>query len=52
MGDMGYMFPRPDGVLLGGTYEHDEWDATPQPDAIARIIASHRRFFAGMRCPA
>ena len=52
MGDMSYMFPRPDGILLGGTYEHDEWDATPQPDAIARIIASHQRFFAGMRCPA
>jgi glycine/D-amino acid oxidase-like deaminating enzyme len=33
-----YMFPRPDGILLGGTFETDVWDATPQPADIARII--------------
>jgi glycine/D-amino acid oxidase-like deaminating enzyme len=49
-GEAGYMFPRADGILLGGTFERDEWDATPQPDAIARILASHRRLFAGLRC--
>ena len=48
----GYMFPRPDGILLGGTFEVDQWDATPQPDAIARILATHKRFFAGFRCTA
>jgi glycine/D-amino acid oxidase-like deaminating enzyme len=46
----GHMFPRPDGILLGGTFELDEWDATPQPETIARIIASHQRLFAGFRC--
>ena len=46
----GHMFPRPDGILLGGTFELDEWDATPQPEAIARIIASHQRLFARFRC--
>jgi len=51
-GQSGYMFPRSDGILLGGTFERDEWDATPQPADIARIVESHRRFFAGMRCPA
>jgi D-amino-acid oxidase len=51
-GEAGYMFPRADGILLGGTFEHDQWDATPQPDAIARIIASHQRLFAGLRCTA
>jgi D-amino-acid oxidase len=51
-GGPGYMFPRPDGIILGGTFELDEWDATPQPAAIARIIASHKRFFAGLRCSA
>ena len=46
----GYMFPRADGILLGGTFERDQWDATPQPADIARIIASHQRLFAGLRC--
>lgn len=51
-GDMGYMFPRADGILLGGTNERDVWDATPQPADIAHIIESHQRFFGGFRCPA
>jgi D-amino-acid oxidase len=51
-GEAGYMFPRADGILLGGTFEYDEWDATPQPEAIRRILESHKRFFAGFRCTA
>src|SRR3982751_3918902 len=51
-GGPGYMFPRPDGIILGGTFELDQWDPTPQPDAIARILASHKAFFAGLRCAA
>jgi hypothetical protein len=46
----GHMFPRADGILLGGTFELDQWEASPQPEAIARILASHRRLFAGFRC--
>jgi glycine/D-amino acid oxidase-like deaminating enzyme len=52
LGDFGYMFPRGDGILLGGTFERGVWDATPQPADIARIIASHKRFFEGFRCTA
>jgi glycine/D-amino acid oxidase-like deaminating enzyme len=51
-GGPGYMFPRPDGIILGGTFELDQWDATPQPAAIARIIENHKRFFASLRCTA
>lgn len=51
-GGPGYMFPRADGILLGGTFEHNEWEATPQPADIARIIASHKRLFEGFRCTA
>ena len=51
-GDAGYMFPRADGILLGGTFELDQWDATPQAGDIAAILASHQRFFAGFRCSA
>ncbi|MES2120330.1 MAG: FAD-dependent oxidoreductase [Pseudomonadota bacterium] len=52
MGSAGYMFPRADGILLGGTFELDQWDATPQPSDIARILASHKRFYDGFRCSA
>jgi len=51
-GNAGYMFPRGDGILLGGTFERGEWDATPQPGDIARILRSHRRLFDGLRCTA
>ena len=51
-GEWGYMFARPDGILLGGTFERDEWDATPDPDDIARIVARHDRFFGQLRCTA
>lgn len=51
-GDWGYMFPRADGILLGGTFERDVWDTTPDPARIARIVESHRQFFAGFRCTA
>lgn len=51
-GGPGYMFPRPDGILLGGTFELDQWDATPDPQTIATMIADHKRFFASLRCTA
>ena len=46
----GYMFPRADGILLGGTYERGEYLAEPQPQDIADIVESHRRLMAGWRC--
>ena len=49
-GQAGYMFPRADGILLGGTFERDQWDATAQPGDVERIVASHKEFFAGFRC--
>ena len=48
----GYMFPRPDGIILGGTFELDEWDATPQPNDISRILRVHKAFFDSFRCTA
>lgn len=46
----GYMFPRPDGILLGGTFERGEYLAEPQPQDIADIVESHRALMAGWRC--
>ena len=51
-GEFGYMFPRPDGIILGGSFELDQWDPTPRPEGIARIVASHKRFFDAFRCAA
>jgi glycine/D-amino acid oxidase-like deaminating enzyme len=51
-GGPGYMFPRPDGIILGGTFELDQWDTTPNPARIARIVANHKRFFDSFRCSA
>ena len=51
-GSSGYMFPRPDGIILGGTFELDEWSATTEPSTIKGILASHKSFFDGFRCSA
>lgn len=51
-GEAGYMFPRADGILLGGTFERDVWDTTPDSADIARIVESHKRLFEGFRCAA
>jgi D-amino-acid oxidase len=50
--EAGYMFPRPDGIVLGGTFELDEWGTEPQPEAISRILASHKALSDGFRCTA
>ena len=47
-GDL-YMFPRSDGIVLGGTHEEDVWSLEPDPDAKARILAGHKAFFDGFR---
>lgn len=46
-----YMFPRSDGILLGGTYERGEWNLEPDPEATRRIIDGHRAFFEAMDDP-
>jgi glycine/D-amino acid oxidase-like deaminating enzyme len=51
-GGPGYMFPRPDGIILGGTAERDNFDPNPDPQRIARMIARHQRFFDAFRCTA
>lgn len=41
-----YMFPRRDGILLGGTFERNESDLAPNREAEKRVIAAHQRIFA------
>jgi D-amino-acid oxidase len=51
-GGPGYMFPRADGIILGGTAERDVFDPNPDPATIGRLIDRHKRFFDGFRCAA
>lgn len=44
-----YMFPRSDGILLGGTRERGVWTLEPDREAERRILEGHRAFFGAMR---
>jgi glycine/D-amino acid oxidase-like deaminating enzyme len=37
----GYMFPRRDGIILGGTFDHDDWSLQPNPDQTTGILEGH-----------
>jgi len=37
----GYMFPRRDGIILGGTFDHDVWSLEPDPQTITSILEAH-----------
>ena len=43
-GDL-YMFPRSDGVLLGGTHEEGVWSLEPNLERKAEVLAGHRALF-------
>jgi glycine/D-amino acid oxidase-like deaminating enzyme len=42
----GYVFPRHDAVVLGGTYEEGVADPTPDPTACMKILESNKAFFS------
>ena len=44
-----YMFPRRDGIMLGGTFETGVETMEPNQEAAQRILAGHQRIFSGMR---
>ena len=44
-----YMFPRRDGIMLGGTFERGVETLEPNPEASQRILAGHQRIFSSMR---
>jgi len=44
----GYMFPRKDGIVLGGTFQHHVSTLEPDLAAEERVLASHAKFFATM----
>jgi D-amino-acid oxidase len=44
-----YMFPRRDGIILGGTHERGEWSLEPDPAEADRIFKGHQQLFSQMR---
>ena len=44
-----YMFPRADGLLLGGTFERGATHLEPDAETTARIVQEHARMFQQMR---
>lgn len=45
----GYMFPRHDGIVLGGTFDHGDWSLTPDPEQTAGILEAHTEIMKGFR---
>jgi glycine/D-amino acid oxidase-like deaminating enzyme len=41
-----YMFPRSDGIVLGGTFERGNWSTSVDFATQARILAGHKAIFA------
>ena len=44
-----YMFPRSDGVVLGGTFQHGATSLEPDDATVRKVVADHAAFFASMR---
>jgi D-amino-acid oxidase len=44
-----YMFPRTDGILLGGTHEMGVWTLDPNLEKKQEILAQHKAFFDGFK---
>jgi glycine/D-amino acid oxidase-like deaminating enzyme len=44
-----YMFPRRDGVLLGGSHEQGDWNLEVDPATTERVLRENAAVFAGMR---
>ena len=40
-----YMFPRSDGILLGGTWDEGDWSLEPNLESQARILERHAKLY-------
>lgn len=45
----GHMFPRRDGIVLGGTFDHEDWSLQPREDQRQRILEAHTEIMKGLR---
>jgi D-amino-acid oxidase len=44
-----YMFPRGDGIILGGTFEHDNWSLAVDADETTLIFEGNAEVMKGLR---
>lgn len=42
----GYMIPRDDGIMLGGSHDEGNWSLEPEQPVIDRILSAHAEMFA------
>jgi len=45
----GYMFPRHDGIVLGGTFDHDDWSLAPRADQTTGTLEAHAGIMQGLK---
>jgi D-amino-acid oxidase len=44
-----YMFPRRDGIILGGTFDHGDWSLEPDPEQATGILNAHAEIMKGLK---
>ncbi len=44
-----YMFPRRDGIILGGTFNHGDWSLEPKAAHTAEILEGHANIMKGLK---
>jgi len=47
----GHMFPRSDGIFLGGTFDRDDWSLEVNRDQADGIINTHTEIMKGLKLP-
>jgi glycine/D-amino acid oxidase-like deaminating enzyme len=45
----GYMFPRRDGVVLGGTWDHGDWSLAPNAEQANHILETHMEIMKSVK---
>jgi D-amino-acid oxidase len=43
-----YMFPRNDGIVLGGTFDRGDWSLAVDPAQQARILTGHAAIYRSL----
>ncbi len=49
LGGGAYMFPRRDGIILGGTFDHDDWSTAPNPEQATEILEGHAEIMKALK---
>jgi glycine/D-amino acid oxidase-like deaminating enzyme len=45
----GYMFPRRDGIVLGGTWDHNDWSLLPNAEQANQILEAHTSIMKSLK---